>query len=342
MELLTRYVNAIGNHLPRKNRSDIEAEIRSTLEDMLEDRSQKADRPVDEAMVKELLKEYGAPEKVAATYQGKRYLIGPQMFPYFLLVLKIVFLVLTILALVGMGIGIGTGPMTVDAITQTIVHSMIDYLAGAMSAFGNIVFVFAILELFLPAKSFEEKGEEKEWDPTSLMKEPEADEVRIWDPILAILFNFIALVIFNFYPQVIGFTPSLNQVSNGSWVFIPILSQAAFQYVPWFNIVWIAEIGLHLVLLRQSRWNKLTRWFSIAIRTMGIGIACALLVGPALLTIAPETVATLKMEPGAAESLINLLNQMLRIGLVAIISVSLVSLIKDLYRLIFRSPKVIK
>ncbi len=56
MELIDRYIKEIGKHLPQKNRADIEFEIHSTLEDMLDDRSQKAGRPVDEAMTVDMLK----------------------------------------------------------------------------------------------------------------------------------------------------------------------------------------------------------------------------------------------------------------------------------------------
>ena len=96
MNLIDRYVTEVGKHLPLvKGRKDIEKELRSTLEDMLEDRAQKAGRAADEAMEIELLKEYGAPQKVAATYNPQPYLIGPRMFPFFLMVLKIVITVVT-------------------------------------------------------------------------------------------------------------------------------------------------------------------------------------------------------------------------------------------------------
>jgi len=35
MNLIDKYIAEVGKHLPRKQRADIEAEIRSTLEDML-------------------------------------------------------------------------------------------------------------------------------------------------------------------------------------------------------------------------------------------------------------------------------------------------------------------
>ena len=55
MNLIDKYIAEVGKHLPRRNRADIEAEIRSTLEDMLEEREQ-TQGTADEAMVIGLLK----------------------------------------------------------------------------------------------------------------------------------------------------------------------------------------------------------------------------------------------------------------------------------------------
>ena len=41
-------------------------------------------------MSEEVLKEYGSPSKVDAAYHPTHYLIGPQMYPFFLMVVKIV------------------------------------------------------------------------------------------------------------------------------------------------------------------------------------------------------------------------------------------------------------
>ena len=83
---------------------DIEKELKSNLEDMLEDRAEKAGRPRDEALEVELLKEYGSPQKVAATYNPHPYLIGPKLFPFFLFVFMIVITVVVSVMLVLAGI----------------------------------------------------------------------------------------------------------------------------------------------------------------------------------------------------------------------------------------------
>src|SRR5574338_964427 len=113
MNLIDRYIAEVGKHLPRKNRADIEAEIRSTLEDMLEERSQ-GTGPADEATVMAMLKDYGAPREVAAKYKTHQYLIGPRLFPIFEMVVKIVFAVVAGASLIGLAVNLSqtglTGP----------------------------------------------------------------------------------------------------------------------------------------------------------------------------------------------------------------------------------------
>jgi len=73
MNLIDTYITQVGDNLPEKDREDIKAEIRSILENTLESRSITAGRPVDEAMTVEVLKEFGTPKKVAASYLPARY-----------------------------------------------------------------------------------------------------------------------------------------------------------------------------------------------------------------------------------------------------------------------------
>jgi hypothetical protein len=335
MELLDRYVNAVGKRLPQKTRADIKTELYSTLEDMLEDQSQREGRPVDEAMVQDALRNYGAPEKVAATYLPECYLIGPQIYPFFTLVLKIVFAVLGVLALIGPGIGIASGPTNIAVIVKTFSRTALQYYGGAITAFGNIVLVFAILERVLPAKHLGDlKSEDEPWDPADLMKEPEPDEIGPWEPIVTILFTFAAIVVFNFYPQVLRYTPSLYDLGSGRVMFFPLLSDAFTRYLPWLNIIWILEIALNLALLRLRRWTGATRLFSIGIKVLGMGIASAMLLGPSLLNL-----SAWPLEQGAVDTLAALLNQLVRVGLVVAIIATGIDVIKDLYRLFLKPAR---
>jgi len=202
MNLIDKYIAEVGKYLPRKNRADIEAEIRSTLEDMLEERKQ-AEGLENEAMIVELLKEYGAPRKVAESYVGPRYLIGPRMYPIFEMVTRIVVAVLFALALAGLGIGLARSSVTGSEFLKTVGESALGLLSGLITAFGNIVLVFAILEQTLPAREFQKEAED--WNPADLANEPDPDHVKFGEQIFEIFFLVLFLVIFNLYPGVIGF-----------------------------------------------------------------------------------------------------------------------------------------
>ena len=332
MKLIDRYVVEVGKRLPLvKGRSDIEKELRSTLEDMLEDRAEKAGRPRDEALEVELLKEYGAPDKVAATYNPHPYLIGPRMFPFFTMVLKIVLSVVTIVLLATTGIGIAAkSPMTSGEFLGAIGNGLLGIVSAAMGAFGNIVLVFAILERFLPASEFK-VNEDEEWNPSSLMKEPEPDDVKPWEPILAIVFIFIALSLFNFNPQLIG----IYSFDGEKWTSIPLFTDAFFRWLPLMNIAWVAEIILNGLLLRSGRWDITTRLTSIGIKAVQIAVLWLLVTGPAFLAITPESLrATEIFDADSAQSLGTMAQTGIRIALGLGILGTLVDIIKTGYKMV--------
>ena len=337
MSLLDRYVNAVGKRLPRNLRGDIETEIRSTLEDMVEDRSRKTGLPADENMVKDVLVEYGAPDKVAAAYLPERYLIGPRLFPIFTLVLKVVFGVLAVLALIGFGIRAGTaGPLTVDSFAGILVEFAVKAFTGLISAFGNIVLVFAILQWVLPASEFEDEQQGTQWDPASLEAEPEPDRVGLWEPVWTIIFTVAAIVIFNFYPQIVGIGFFSNGQLTGEWRSVPILSAAFFSYLPWLNILWGAQIVLSLVLLRHGRWSPPSRVFNIVMNVADIALANAMLLGPSLISVTPEALQSGVLPSDVAQAMVSILGVLAQGVLIIVIVVNSVEVVTDIYRLVFR------
>ena len=127
---------------------------------MLEDRSQQAKRPVDDAMVEELLSEYGAPKKVAESYGQTKYLIGPRLYPFFILVLKIVLAVVTLGLTIVTIVSLVRSNMNSPEVMVAIGRYVLSLLSGLIQAFGNVVLIFAILEGVLPASEFETKETE--------------------------------------------------------------------------------------------------------------------------------------------------------------------------------------
>lgn len=325
MNLLDRYVNEVGKHLPRKNRADIESEIRSTLQDMLEDRSQKTGQPIDDPMIMAVLKEYGAPQAVAATYQPEHYLIGPKLYPLFTLVLKIVFIVLTVLTAIQLGIRLGNG-----ADLSAAGAILLDYAQGLMAALGNIVFVFAVLERFLPAKDLEM---EDRWDPADLLKEPDEGEVHLWEPVVSILVGFAGLIVLNFYPQIISltFNPFTSSARN-----IPLLSETFFSYLPWINLAIVLEMILNIALLRLGHKTVWTRAGSIGSNVLDLVIAAMMLKGPSIIGLTPQALAEWNIQTMPAETLVNLVNGAVDVALVIAIIANAADIAKELYHIILR------
>lgn len=279
MNLIDRYVAEVGKYLPRRNRADIEAEIRSTLEDMLDERKQ-GEGPDDEATVIQLLKEYGTPRKVAESYGAKQYLIGPRLYPTFILVSQIAISVLLVIMLVGLGLGLADTELTGPGFLLTVGESLLDMLGSLIAVFGNIVLVFAILERTLPADELEKEIEE--WDPAKLASEPDPDRVKFGDQIFTILFTAAFLIVLNLYPDILGFGFRYND----EWVFIsPILSDTFFRYLPYINILGLLEIVLSIILLRQAVWQAWTRITHILLNLGNIALAGAMLRGPSLVAL---------------------------------------------------------
>ena len=294
MNLLDKYVAEVGKYLPRKNRVDIEAEIRSTLEDMLEERKQ--GQVVDDALVTSLLKEYGSPKKVASTYKTKQYLISPRMYPIFELVTRIVLIVLFAVSLFGLGVGLAkTGFSSADVLSQ-VGGWAAGLFSGLTAALGNIVLVFAIIERTQASKEFEKEAED--WDPAELTLEPDPDQIKRADFIATIVFTVLGLVILNLYPDVIA----IHTNTNGVWTSTPILTDAFFSFLPWINLMGIVQIGFSAFMLTQSEWKPITRILSMLVDVAGAVLAVVILTTPDIFSFSAETWGMVE-DPEAAKFL---------------------------------------
>ena len=333
MNLIDKYIAEVGKHLPRRQRADIEAEIRSTLEDMLEERNQA--EASNEAQVIELLKEYGEPRKVAESYIGPRYLIGPRLYPTFELIVKIV-----LAAVLGAGLlGYGVSASITKSFAGTEFFAFLGQfwmglLGGMISAFGNIVIVFAILERVLPASEIE-KETKAEWDPADLAKEPDPDEVKISEAIATIIFTVAGLIIFNLYPNVVGIFFN----TDGEWTFIPALSDAFFTYLPWINLLGVLQIVFNLYQLRQRVWTLFTRLGNMVIEVGTIILAIAMLSGPSLLDLSAEKLAGTPIAE-AAEVLTKVMSFVPGMVLVIVIVIASIEVAQTFYRLLKSRPSL--
>src|SRR5262245_29327237 len=112
MSLIDRYIAEVGRHLPEKDREDIEAEIRSMVEDTLEERRQQV-KSADDKVIAETLEALGDPKLLAHKYSpAKRYLIGPDWYDLYLTTLKrVLYTALPIVMMVAFVVALGKDPL---------------------------------------------------------------------------------------------------------------------------------------------------------------------------------------------------------------------------------------
>ncbi|MFD1170237.1 HAAS signaling domain-containing protein [Oceanobacillus caeni] len=228
METIDRYIYAVTQKLPQAQRKDIADELRGLIEDMLEERVGIAN--IKESDVEDVLLELGSPNELAEKYRGtKKYLIGPELFDSYILVLKIVLIV------VSAGIGIGFLIQTIldpISILDYFIDMIVSLVTSLPMAFGWTTFSFAIGERSGEVKRKDLIGQE--WKPSDLPPIPdEKRQIKRGESIAGIIFYaiFIAFLAFSsdyfgiwvFQDEFTGVVPFLNEQTYGSYLMFIIL-----------------------------------------------------------------------------------------------------------------------
>ncbi len=146
MELLERYLQAVGEHLPARGRADMLAELKANLEAEIEGREEELGRPLTEAEAGQVLEAHGMPVLVAARYGPQHFLIGPALFPFYWYTLKRIFpLVALVYAVVQMAailLGSDSGADLGGRIGTAVAH----FPGVALTFWGVVTLGFAVFE----------------------------------------------------------------------------------------------------------------------------------------------------------------------------------------------------
>ena len=112
MTLVERYVRAVRDFLPRGQQDDITNELSDSIQSRFEDEAAARGRPLTEDEQVAILRSLGHPMAVAARYRGDdrsvRFggqLIGPELFPTYLTVLRINLAITLIIGAVSLIVG---------------------------------------------------------------------------------------------------------------------------------------------------------------------------------------------------------------------------------------------
>jgi len=327
--LIDRYLAAVSDLLPANLRAETIPKIRAQINEALDERIKTEGHPADDQLISDVLKQLGPPEKIVASYLPPRYLIGPQLFPTFMLVLRIALPIIGILSLVGYFASHNqVSAYTWDQLFTNIFTGLGTVLTAVLTAFGNIVLIFAILQWAVPG--FKLPAKEKVWDPRSLKAISHPDRIMRGELIVEIVFTLVFLIVFTFYLNRVG----IYNYVNGQWVMTPILTSAFNAYIPWFILIWVLTIILDVILLQKGSWSIGSRVFSILLSGMSIALAASLIVNlPSLYTLEAAF-----SQYGVADTLQSLLNGVLIFIFSIVIIANSVKIIQQIIRLFKSKP----
>jgi hypothetical protein len=143
MDLIDRYVAAVGRQLPDRQAADIENELRDVLLSRQEEQEAALGRPLTRPEMEALLVGFGHPLTVAGRYRSIQHLIGPEVFPFWWAALKVMLAIVAGVYLVLIIIGVLTDqtPSQFDRAVPSVWYVTV-YL------FGVITLVCMLIERF--------------------------------------------------------------------------------------------------------------------------------------------------------------------------------------------------
>jgi hypothetical protein len=292
MEMIDAYVSAVGRHLPEKQRADIEREIHSMIEDTLEDESTRQGRPSDEELLTEVLKRLGPPEKLAASYAPPSYLIGPELYPTYLFVLKLVLAIalgsITIGLTIAAIVGAFSGNHSLLGGLATLAQGTTGLVGAGLQVVGIITLIFALVQRSKP--EIKPTALPLEFDPRKLKtapaQPPKTPGLTHAGLVFEMVFTIISIVIWNLYPRYVG----LYIPDDSGWIFVPILTEAFFTYIPYMSVIWALEVALMGSVLAVGGWTRTTKWLQVALKVASITLLYFIFSGPDIVMV-PASIA---------------------------------------------------
>ena len=307
MDLLENYLAAVRRNLPAKDAADITAELRDVLLDRAEEQEANTGS-VDWTL---LLREFGHPLSVAARYRKEQWLIGPELYPFYVHFLK---MIVGIVLLVITAIAVVKGALWASAPGPAITGFLGSMWSAAAATVGSVTIMFVIIERFARRKT----SECIHWHPNEL---PDVLDRQ---------------------PSVAG---SVFEVAAGALILLcwlgviptPALASAEFTLQPapiWAELHWpiaillAARLIYNLVVWLRPRWTTVRG-------LLGITTAVGALILAAFIYRAGEWVRVVPtgMPTAEAERLQAALDLALNIAIVTVVIIWVVGIAGGLWKL---------
>ena len=274
-KLIDRYLYDVTRRLPEKQRKDIEDELRTLIEDMLEERQENGQS--EEKNIEEVLTELGEPALLAEKYRGeKAHLIGGEYYPLYCQILKVVLICVGVGVLVSAIVSffVSAVEMDADGMMKLVQDGFIDFAvipSALIQAFGWVTLVF----FFLEREQIKLQDIKTPWSLNSLPEIPYKKAViDKGDSIVGIIFAVIFIVVLVCVPELLG---AWVKDANGEMVAIPVFNMAAWSKVlPLLIASFVLGIIDDLTKLVVGQYNRTVMWVSIGCNLLSVGLTVAM------------------------------------------------------------------
>lgn len=249
MKLIEQYIYAVTRHLPLDQRQDVADELRTTIEDMLEEKGARTKKNIESVLI-----ELGDPDTLAGKYIGsKQYIIGPTFYSAYIRIMKYGFSVgLPITFAVNLIVGLTTDPA---GIVPLLIKAFGNTAAAAIQIVFWISLVFFILERSgVDAKQLADK--KGLWNPAMLPQLPVKRQI----PLSEVITDFITYAFVIALPFIAQPLLALYADDQKIPFFNPEIWNVGTGIIVVFGLIGIAIAG---VKLRKHTWSKSLASFNL-------------------------------------------------------------------------------
>ncbi len=245
MELLDRYLQAVGKYLPPKRRDDILAELRANLLEQAEDREAQLGHPFTLEEEEAFLKQHGRPVVVAVRYLPQQYLIGPTVFPWYLYALRTALPFVLLLYVLVNALVFLHEPVTAWRVFGMVARFPMTAVTAAVWITGIAVLVELFQARYLRAGDLD-----RDWSPRDLPPVESKSDYQRGPTVFEVIGGAIFLVFVLLVPharylipgpgaKLVTYVEPVPALHVAYWAFVALLmAQWAFDFVAFCWISW--------------------------------------------------------------------------------------------------------
>lgn len=243
-DLVARYVHQVGRYVPPKERAEIEAELRSMIQDQLDDRYGGAPT---QSQVADVLTELGDPRQMAASYASEQYLIGPEAYPYMMMILRHGWVIIPSIVVF----------LNVFArLTSNEDTTLLDLLMGTVFGAIEATFIFTAVVVLIIAliehsgmEFEEEKAKRKAFNPLDLPEIDDPTTVDRFEGAFGIAAGTFVTLILVYFLRVGGLTLRFNLSDPGEVV------RVSSTWLTLLIMAGVAQLVIQLFVMQRNRWG---------------------------------------------------------------------------------------